>query len=182
MHEIASLQLTASNIGQSFTVGSDGAGGTMITGGGITPGATVHNGVFQMFGPSNYDYTSMFPALALAASASLADIGGGLPIPYREQDEPFDLDAWAASLDEVRAVHPDFELVIEPGRYMVAECGVLLAHATQVVEKDGIRRLGLDGKRRDGTIRDTVMYSMRAGEWPEAKAQLLYLLERHALA
>jgi hypothetical protein len=32
--------------------------------------------------------------------------------------------------------------------------------------------------RRDGTIRDTVMYSMRAGEWPEAKAQLLYLLER----
>ncbi len=36
--------------------------------------------------------------------------------------------------------------------------------------------------RRDGTIRDTVMYSMRAGEWPEAKAQLLYLLERHALA
>jgi len=32
--------------------------------------------------------------------------------------------------------------------------------------------------RRDGTIRDTVMYSMRAGEWPEAKAQLLYLLQR----
>lgn len=27
--------------------------------------------------------------------------------------------------------------------------------------------------RRDGTIRDTVIYSMRAGEWPEAKAQLL---------
>ncbi|MFO1161128.1 MAG: VWD domain-containing protein [Reyranellaceae bacterium] len=75
--EITSLQLTASNIGQSFTVGSDGAGGTMITGGGITPGATVHNGVFQLFGPSNYDYTSMFPALALATSASLADIGGG---------------------------------------------------------------------------------------------------------
>ena len=26
--------------------------------------------------------------------------------------------------------------------------------------------------------RDTVMYSMRAGEWPEAKAQLLYLLDK----
>jgi RimJ/RimL family protein N-acetyltransferase len=36
--------------------------------------------------------------------------------------------------------------------------------------------------RRDGTIRDTVMYSMRAGEWPEARAQLLYLLGRHATA
>jgi len=32
--------------------------------------------------------------------------------------------------------------------------------------------------RRDGTVRDTVMYSMRAGEWPEAKAQLLYLRDR----
>ena len=30
--------------------------------------------------------------------------------------------------------------------------------------------------RRDGTVRDTVMYSMTAGEWPEAKAQLLYRL------
>ena len=77
-------------------------------------------------------------------TVSSLDIGGGLPIPYSEQDEPFDLDAWAASLEEVRAVHPDFELVIEPGRFMVAECGVLLAHATQVVEKDGVRRLGLD--------------------------------------
>jgi hypothetical protein len=27
--------------------------------------------------------------------------------------------------------------------------------------------------RRDGTI-DTVMCSMRAGEWPEAKAQLIF--------
>ena len=30
--------------------------------------------------------------------------------------------------------------------------------------------------RRDGTIRDTVMYSLRAGEWPEVKAHLLYRL------
>jgi RimJ/RimL family protein N-acetyltransferase len=55
-------------------------------------------------------------------------------------------------------------------------------HASQ----RAIERLGakLDGVirghalRRDGTIRDTVMYSMRAGEWPEAKAQLLYLRDK----
>ncbi|PTT34400.1 GNAT family N-acetyltransferase [Acidovorax sp. HMWF018] len=41
-------------------------------------------------------------------------------------------------------------------------------------KKDGVLRG--HALRRDGTIRDTVMYSMRAGEWPEAKAQLLYLL------
>ena len=43
-------------------------------------------------------------------------------------------------------------------------------------QKDGVIRG--HALRRDGTIRDTVMYSMRAGEWPEAKAQLLYLLDQ----
>ncbi|SFC02998.1 Protein N-acetyltransferase, RimJ/RimL family [Polaromonas sp. OV174] len=43
-------------------------------------------------------------------------------------------------------------------------------------KKDGVIRG--HALRRDGTIRDTVMYSLRAGEWPEVKAQLLYLLNR----
>ena len=43
-------------------------------------------------------------------------------------------------------------------------------------KKDGVIRG--HALRRDGTIRDTVMYSMRIGEWPEAKAQLLYLLDK----
>jgi RimJ/RimL family protein N-acetyltransferase len=51
-----------------------------------------------------------------------------------------------------------------------------------------ILRLGakLDGvlrhhhPRRDGTVRDTMMYSMLKGDWPEARAQLLYKLERGA--
>ena len=45
-------------------------------------------------------------------------------------------------------------------------------------KKDGVIRG--HALRRDGTIRDTVMYSMTAGEWPEARAQLLYLLNRRA--
>ena len=47
-------------------------------------------------------------------------------------------------------------------------------------KKDGVIRG--HALRRDGTIRDTVMYSMRSGEWPEARAQLLYLLELRAQA
>ena len=43
-------------------------------------------------------------------------------------------------------------------------------------KKDGVIRG--HALRRDGTIRDTVMYSLAAGEWPEAKAQLLYLLDK----
>jgi RimJ/RimL family protein N-acetyltransferase len=49
------------------------------------------------------------------------------------------------------------------------------------IERLGARKDGVirgHALRRDGTIRDTVMYSMRAGEWPEAKAQLIYLLDK----
>ncbi len=51
-----------------------------------------------------------------------------------------------------------------------------------------IERLGakLDGilrhhaLRRDGTVRDTVMYSVIAGDWPEIQAHLLSQLKHHA--
>ena len=43
-------------------------------------------------------------------------------------------------------------------------------------KKDGVIRG--HAIRRDGTIRDTVVYSLRSGEWVEAKAQLLYLLDK----
>lgn len=73
------------------------------------------------------------------------DIGGGLPVPYTPDARPFDVAAWRAGLDEIKAAFPDFRLAVEPGRYLVAEAGVLLLHATQVIEKDGVRRIGLDG-------------------------------------
>ena len=41
-------------------------------------------------------------------------------------------------------------------------------------KKDGVIRA--HALRRDGTLRDTVMYSLTAGEWPEVKAHLHYLL------
>ena len=47
-------------------------------------------------------------------------------------------------------------------------------------KKDGVIRH--HGLRRDGTVRDTVMYSIVRGEWPEIKAQLHYRLQRHGHA
>jgi len=43
-------------------------------------------------------------------------------------------------------------------------------------KKDGVLRH--HGLRRDGTVRDTVMYSITAGEWPEIRAQLEYQMTR----
>ena len=54
----------------------------------------------------------------------------------------------------------------------------------RAIERLGARKDGVirgNALRRDGTIRDTVMYSLRAGEWPEVRAQLLYLLEVRTL-
>jgi N-acetyltransferase len=51
----------------------------------------------------------------------------------------------------------------------------------RAIERLGARKDGVlrgHALRRDGTIRDTVMYSLAAGEWPEVKAQLLYLLDK----
>ncbi|TFW31201.1 GNAT family N-acetyltransferase [Duganella callida] len=55
-------------------------------------------------------------------------------------------------------------------------------HASQAaIERLGAKRDGVlrhHAKRRDGTVRDTVMYSITAGEWPEIKAHLQYKLAR----
>lgn len=51
----------------------------------------------------------------------------------------------------------------------------------RAIERLGARKDGVlrhHALRRDGTVRDTVMYSLAAGEWPEVKAQLLWHLTR----
>ena len=52
----------------------------------------------------------------------------------------------------------------------------------RAIERLGARKDGVirgHALRRDGTIRDTVMYSLRSGEWPETRAQLLDKLKLH---
>ena len=55
-------------------------------------------------------------------------------------------------------------------------------HASQrAIERLGARRDGVlrhHALRRDGTVRDTVMYSLTAGEWPEVRAHLQWQLAR----
>src|SRR5690606_8227784 len=58
--------------------------------------------------------------------------------------QDFDLARWRAGLDEIKSAYPRYALVVEPGRFLVAEAGVLLLSVTQVIEKDGVRRIGCD--------------------------------------
>jgi len=51
----------------------------------------------------------------------------------------------------------------------------------RAIERLGARKDGVlrhHALRRDGTVRDTVMYSLTAGEWPEVKAHLDHQLAR----
>jgi N-acetyltransferase len=51
----------------------------------------------------------------------------------------------------------------------------------RAIERLGARKDGVlrhHALRRDGTVRDTVMYSLSAGEWPEVRAHLQWQLQR----
>jgi diaminopimelate decarboxylase len=71
-------------------------------------------------------------ALSVGRRLNTISAGGGLPIPYREGDQTVDIDAyfklWDATRKRLEAAfgHP-VHLEIEPGRYLVAEAGFLVA-------------------------------------------------------
>ena len=75
----------------------------------------------------------------------VVDLGGGLGIPEKPGQAPLDLEAFDASLATLQALLPDgCALWLEPGRYLVAEAGVLLARVTQRKTKGPIRYVGVD--------------------------------------
>ena len=71
------------------------------------------------------------------------DVGGGFGVPYRRDESPLDLDAVAAAtreaLGEVSAT-----LSIEPGRYVVADAGVLLTRVNTVKRARDATVVGVD--------------------------------------
>lgn len=85
------------------------------------------------------DVCDSMVALVTTAGVDLHAIsaGGGLSTPYREGDELIDVQHYYSLWDNARqriAQHlgHEIELEIEPGRYLVAESGVLLAEVRAV--------------------------------------------------
>ncbi len=71
------------------------------------------------------------------------DLGGGLGIAEKPGDSPLDLGRVDALLGEFRARYPRYRLWLEPGRYVVAEAGVLLTRVTQLKGKGDMRYVGV---------------------------------------
>jgi diaminopimelate decarboxylase len=63
------------------------------------------------------------------------DVGGGFGVPYHEDDPPLDLDAVAEATREALG-DVDAALAVEPGRYVVADAGVLLTRVNTVKAVD----------------------------------------------
>lgn len=72
------------------------------------------------------------------------DLGGGLGVPERIGQTPLDVEAVDEGLSEIRTLWPDCELWLEPGRYLVAEAGVLLVRVTQTKGKGEVRYVGVN--------------------------------------
>jgi diaminopimelate decarboxylase/aspartate kinase len=77
-------------------------------------------------------------------SVAYLNLGGGLGVPSHPGETELDLDALDARLHEVRQAYPQYRLWLEPGRWLVADAGVLLSRATQVKRKGALNYLGCD--------------------------------------
>lgn len=97
---------------------------------------TAHN--WREIGARLADLTRLLP------DVRVLDVGGGLGIPEKPGIDRLDLAAVDAELAEVRAAWPHLSIWMEPGRYIVAEAGVLLARVTQRKDKSIIRYVGVD--------------------------------------
>ena len=71
------------------------------------------------------------------------DLGGGLGIPEKPGDKPLDLGRLCETLTAIKEAYPKYQLWLEPGRFLVAQAGVLLTRVTQIKGKGDMRYVGV---------------------------------------
>ncbi|MCZ6918866.1 MAG: bifunctional aspartate kinase/diaminopimelate decarboxylase [Gemmatimonadetes bacterium] len=71
------------------------------------------------------------------------NLGGGLGVPERIDQAELDIPAIDRSLAPLKDANPSWELWLEPGRFLVAQGGVLLARVTQIKDKGDVRYIGV---------------------------------------
>ena len=104
--------------------------------------AHIGSGIFDI---TSWEHTARLLAAAAAdfPGVRVIDVGGGLGVPERAEQPGVDLVGLDTLLTAVRAGHPQLEVWLEPGRYLAATAGVLLARVTQLKTKGGVRFVGI---------------------------------------
>lgn len=75
---------------------------------------------------------------------TIINMGGGLGVVDKPGQQPMDMAALDDSLMVVKSSYPQLSLWLEPGRFFVAESGVILAKVTQCKEKGKVRFVGIE--------------------------------------
>lgn len=108
-------------------------------------GLHAHTGS-GILSPEVWQQTALF-LVGLAAKfpqLKQINIGGGLGIPEKPNQTALDLAAFDALVQEAKAKVPQLEFWLEPGRFLVAQAGVLISRVTQIKTKDTITFVGVD--------------------------------------
>lgn len=79
---------------------------------------------------------------------AFADLGGGLGISYKDET-PLDPKALVKTLEAAFADQPELELLVEPGRYLVADAGLLLTKVLYRKQTSKRRFVIVDGAMTD---------------------------------
>lgn len=74
----------------------------------------------------------------------ILDLGGGFGIRENETQANLDMRRVEESLQEFKKAHSGYKLWVEPGRFLVATSGVLLARITQLKGKGNVRYVGIE--------------------------------------
>lgn len=72
------------------------------------------------------------------------DLGGGLGVDEASGPRRIDTRALDAMLGELKTAYPGYEFWLEPGRFIAAEAGVLLARVTQLKQTPDARFIGIN--------------------------------------
>jgi diaminopimelate decarboxylase/aspartate kinase len=96
--------------------------------------------------------------LSLFPQITHIDIGGGIPIPYKPTDPVLDLAAVDNELYPIKQKYPNLTFCIEPGRYLVAESGIILTRINQLKSKACYKFVGI-GIGMTGLIRPALYNS-----------------------
>jgi diaminopimelate decarboxylase len=89
------------------------------------------------------------PAVADPLDLEYVDVGGGFGVPYREDAAPLDLPAIASATRTAVGDLGGLALAIEPGRYVVADAGVLLTRTNTVKPTPEGTVVGVDAGMTD---------------------------------
>ena len=80
---------------------------------------------------------------AVDVDLEFVDVGGGFGVPYREDEEPLDMDEVSGAVYEALG-DLDVQLALEPGRYVVADAELILARVNTVKETPETTVVGVD--------------------------------------